>query len=79
MRDEARRRHRSLLAAQLRSRLIENRRAAAARGDSPGSALADEVRQLVDEEAGLLAEEDREAVAAEILRERTTLDSGDQP
>ena len=73
MRDEARRRHRKLLALQLRERLIESRRAAAARGDAAEGALADEVRALVDAEAALLGAADRASVTAEILRETVGL------
>jgi pilus assembly protein CpaF len=64
----------------LRERLIERRRAAAAArrgpgaaGLGPGSELAEEVRELVDAEAALLGDEDREAIVAGILRDTVGL------
>jgi pilus assembly protein CpaF len=56
------------LAGRLRARLVERRRGAAAAGE-PGGDLAREVERLVAEEAGLLVEEDRRAVAARIARD----------
>ena len=66
-----RRRDRQLeqLATALRSRLIERRRAEAARGGRPAEELETEVRSLVDEQAALLADADRDAVVAGILRD----------
>jgi pilus assembly protein CpaF len=61
------------LAEALRLRLVERRRAAAAAGDVGGGVLAEEVRALVEEEAALLGERDREAVAARILRDTVGL------
>ncbi len=61
------------LAESLRLRLVERRRAAAAAGDAAGGALAEEVHALVEEEATLLGERDREAVAARILRDTVGL------
>ena len=73
MREEARRRHRRDLAAALRERLIERRRAGAAAGAEPEGGLPEEVRELVDGEAALLGAEDRDAIVAEILRETVGL------
>ena len=61
------------LAGSLRRRLIERRRAAAAAGDSSGAELAEEVRDLVAEEAALLGAEDRAAVATRIVRDTVGL------
>lgn len=69
---EARQRHVEALADSLRARLVERRRAAAA-GGSPSGELPDEVRDLVEGEAALLATADREAVVARILRETVGL------
>jgi pilus assembly protein CpaF len=69
----ARQRHRKLLARQLRGRLVEMRRAAAARGSAGTADLPQEVRGLVDGEAAVLGAADREAVVAEILRDTVGL------
>ncbi len=69
----SRARQRELLAAALRARLIEQRRAAAARGADPSEELEGEVRSLVDEEAALLGAADRDAVVAGILRDTVGL------
>ncbi|MFL5902110.1 MAG: CpaF family protein [Solirubrobacterales bacterium] len=69
----ARERHIEELAASLRGRLIERRRAEAAAGRVPASELPDEVRDLVEEEAALLAAEDRAAVEARIVRDTVGL------
>jgi pilus assembly protein CpaF len=69
----SRERQREQLAAALRSRLIERRRVAAARGSQPAEDLEAEVRSLVDEDAALLGAADREAVAAGILRDTVGL------
>ncbi len=64
----ARQRHIEELAASLRAELIERRRTAAAAARSqPG--LVDGVAALVAERAALLGEEDREALAARIVRD----------
>jgi len=60
------------LAAVLRLRLVERRRAEAAAGREPGD-LASAVRQLVDEEAVLLSVGDRAEVAARMLRDSVGL------
>jgi pilus assembly protein CpaF len=60
------------LAAQLRSELVERRRAGAARasgGDDFGAA----VRELVDERAALLGPADREEIAARVVRDSVGL------
>lgn len=61
------------LAGSLRARLIERRRAEAAAGRSPVTELADEVRDLVAEEAAILSEGDRAAVEARIVRDTVGL------
>jgi pilus assembly protein CpaF len=68
----ARERHIEELAASLRARLIERRRAAAAAAQ-PGPHLVEEVHDLVGEEVALLRAEDREAVAARVLRDTVGL------
>ena len=68
-----RERQREQLATALRSRLIERRRAEAARGAGPSEALELEVRALVDREAALLGDADRDAVVAGILRDTVGL------
>jgi len=70
---DARRRHLEELSEALRARLIERRRAAAAAGGDLGKALADEVRDLVEEEVALLSAQDREAVVAGVLRDTVGL------
>jgi pilus assembly protein CpaF len=72
MDERTRRRHLELLAAELRRRLVDRRRAAAARGD-PLPDLADSVRALVDEDAAVLASATRERVVELILREAVGL------
>ncbi len=57
------------LADSLCSRLIESRREAAASASAPGEDFAGHVRDLVDQEAALLGREDREALAARVLRD----------
>src|SRR5262249_32454475 len=66
-------RQREQLATVLGSRLIERRRAEAARGAKPAEPLEAEVRALVDSEAALLAAADRDAVVAGILRDTVGL------
>jgi pilus assembly protein CpaF len=70
---DARGRNVAELAEALRLRLVERRRGAAAAGDVAGAVLGEEVRDLVEEEAALLGERDREAVAARILRDTVGL------
>jgi pilus assembly protein CpaF len=69
----ARERHIEELAGSLRVRLIERRRGEAAAGRTPAAELADEVRDLVGEEAALLGAGDRAAVAARIVRDTVGL------
>jgi pilus assembly protein CpaF len=70
---EARERNVAALAAQLRGRLVERRRAEAAAGRAPSAELRDTVRQLVEEEATLLGPSDREEVVARIVRDSVGL------
>jgi pilus assembly protein CpaF len=70
---EAQRRHLEGLAASLRERLIERRRAGAAGGQAPAVEFDAEVRELVDSEAALLGAGDREALAARIVRDTVGL------
>jgi pilus assembly protein CpaF len=70
---EARQRHLETLAAALREKLIERRRAGAAAGAAPAVGFDDEVRQLVDEEAALLGGDDRDALLARIVRDTVGL------
>ncbi len=65
----ARERNVAALAAVLRARLVERRRAEAASGGSGGDDLDAAVRDLVAEQAILLGEADREEVAARIVRD----------
>jgi len=65
----ARARHLEELAGSLRTRLVEQRREAAAAGDSSTAALEDQVRELVASEAALLGGGDREALVAQVLRD----------
>jgi pilus assembly protein CpaF len=69
----ARERNVAELAAVLRGRLVERRRAAVARGEDAGGDLGQAVRELVAEEAVLLGEGDREEVAARIVRDSVGL------
>jgi pilus assembly protein CpaF len=68
-----RERHLASLADELRFRLIERRRVAAAGGDSLAVDLADEVRALVDEEAALLDPATRAAIGTRIVRDTVGL------
>jgi pilus assembly protein CpaF len=61
--------HISGLADELRFRLIERRRVAAAGGDLAAAELAEEVRALVDEEAALLEPATKAAVSTRIVRD----------
>jgi pilus assembly protein CpaF len=65
--------HLTGLANELRFRLIERRRVAAASGDSGGPDLPTEVRALVDEEAALLGPATRNEVVARIIRDTVGL------
>jgi pilus assembly protein CpaF len=69
----ARERNVAELAAVLRGRLVERRRAAVARGGDGGGDLRGAVRELVDEEAVLLGEGDRTEIAARIVRDSVGL------
>jgi pilus assembly protein CpaF len=69
----ARERHIEDLAGSLRARLIERRRTEAAAGRTPVAELADEVRDLVAEEAAVLGSEDRAAVETRIVRDTVGL------
>jgi pilus assembly protein CpaF len=69
----ARARHLERLAADLRVALIERRRVAAAAGAPPPVDFAEEVRDLVDEGAALLAAADRDRLVARILRDTVGL------
>jgi pilus assembly protein CpaF len=69
----ARERNVAELAAALRGRLVERRRAEAAAGKERGGDLHEAVRALVDEEAALLAVPDREEIAARIVRDSVGL------
>jgi pilus assembly protein CpaF len=70
---EARERNVAGLAAALRLRLVERRRAEAASGRGQGEDLADAVRELVEERAVLLSPPDREEIAARIIRDSVGL------
>jgi pilus assembly protein CpaF len=61
------------LAASLRVRLIERRRVEAAAGRTPEAELADEVRDLVAEEAALLGAGDRAEIEMRIVRDTVGL------
>ncbi|HEV7615585.1 MAG TPA: CpaF family protein [Solirubrobacterales bacterium] len=69
----ARERHVAELAAQLRGRLLERRRAEAARGREGAGDLTEAVRKLVEEEAALLAPVARQEIAARIVRDSVGL------
>ena len=61
------------LAQVLRGKLVERRRAEAAGGGGTGGDIAAAVEAIVAAEAALLAERDREALAARILRDTAGL------
>jgi pilus assembly protein CpaF len=69
----ARESHVAELAGSLRAGLVERRRAEAAAGRDRSGDLRDAVRELVDEEAALLAAGDREEIAARIVRDSVGL------
>jgi pilus assembly protein CpaF len=68
-RASARERHIAEVAATLRGRLVERRRAEAAAGRRGAPDLEQTVRELVDEEAAILAPADRAEIAARIVRD----------
>jgi pilus assembly protein CpaF len=68
----ARERHVAELAATLRGRLVERRRAEAAAG-ARGADLEQTVRELVDEEAAVLSAADRAEIAARVIRDSVGL------
>jgi pilus assembly protein CpaF len=61
------------VAAGLRARLVEQRRAEATAGRRSDEALADSVRVLVDEHAAILPAAERERVAARVIRDSVGL------
>jgi pilus assembly protein CpaF len=65
--------HLAGLADELRFRLIERRRVAAAGGKPAAADLTDEVHALVEEEAALLGRATREELAARIVRDTVGL------
>jgi pilus assembly protein CpaF len=65
--------HLAGLADELRFRLIERRRFAAAGGNPAAIDLPDEVRALVEEEAALLGRDTRDELAARIVRDTVGL------
>ena len=69
----ARERNLAELATALRGRLVERRRAAVARGEDGGGELREAVRDLVDEEAVLLGDGDREEIVTRIVRDSVGL------
>lgn len=69
----AREKHVAAVAATLRGRLVERRRAGAAAGRRGTDDLEQTVRELVDEEAAILAPEDRAEIAARIVRDSVGL------
>lgn len=73
MDEEVRSRHLDRLAAELRLRLVERRRAQAAAGDRAPGSIADAVRELVDGDAAVLGERERERLVELILRETVGL------
>jgi pilus assembly protein CpaF len=64
-----RERHVAEVAATLRGRLVERRRAEAAAGRRGTADLEQTVRELVDEEAAILAPADRDEIAARVVRD----------
>jgi pilus assembly protein CpaF len=70
---EARERDVAELAAALRGRLVERRRAEAASGAGGATPLEEAVRDLVDEEAAVLPVAEREELAARVIRDSVGL------
>jgi pilus assembly protein CpaF len=73
MDEDVRRRHLELLAAELRARLVDRRRAEAASGRGEPVPLAAAVQEIVEEGAAVLEPATRERVAELILREAVGL------
>jgi pilus assembly protein CpaF len=69
----ARERHIAEVAATLRARLVERRRAEAAAGGRGVTDLDQTVRELVDEEAAVLTAADRAEIAARVIRDSVGL------
>jgi pilus assembly protein CpaF len=69
----ARERHIAEVAATLRARLVERRRAEAAAGGRGVTDLTQTVRELVDEEAAVLTAADRAEIAARVIRDSVGL------
>ncbi|HET6571280.1 MAG TPA: CpaF family protein [Solirubrobacterales bacterium] len=69
----SRQRHLEQLADALRIRLIDTRREAAAAGTATQGELGEQVRELVETEAALLGEADRETLVARVLRDTVGL------
>jgi pilus assembly protein CpaF len=69
----ARERHIAEVAATLRARLVERRRAEAAAGGRGVTDLDQAVRELVDEEAAVLTAADRAEIAARVIRDSVGL------
>jgi pilus assembly protein CpaF len=69
----ARERHIAEVAATLRARLVERRRAEAAAGGRGVTDLEGTVRELVDEEAAVLTAADRVEIAARVIRDSVGL------
>jgi pilus assembly protein CpaF len=69
----ARERHIAQVAATLRARLVERRRAEAAAGGRGVTDLEGTVRELVDEEAAVLTAADRAEIAARVIRDSVGL------
>jgi pilus assembly protein CpaF len=69
----ARERHIAEVAATLRARLVERRRAEAAAGGRGITDLEQTVRELVDEEAAVLTAADRAEIAARVIRDSVGL------
>jgi pilus assembly protein CpaF len=69
----ARERHIAEVAATLRARLVERRRAEAAAGGRGVTDLEGTVRELVDEEAAVLTVADRAEIAARVIRDSVGL------
>jgi pilus assembly protein CpaF len=71
--ERVRRKHLDDLAAELRRRLVERRRAQAASGGAAMGPLPDAIRELVDEDAAILEATTRERLRELILREAVGL------
>ncbi|MBS1891007.1 MAG: CpaF family protein [Actinobacteria bacterium] len=69
----ARERHIAEVATSLRGRLVERRRAEAAAGRLRAPDIEQTVRELVDEEAAILAPADRAEIAARVVRDSVGL------